>query len=221
MPQRPIKVAILTSGGIDSSLLVARALERGWEVYPYYLRFGMHWEEVEIEFLKKMLAYLKDPRLREPAIQAIPYREWFPEHWGFHPDRTPKLQAPDPAVYIPGRNIFLIACATAYAHRMEINKIWIGSLKGNSFKDGKVDFFQIYSEVLGDSFPKVIPIEEPYIHLDKNELIKQNPEFPYALTLTCIKPQGRRHCGTCQKCGERQRNFQLAGVQDPTDYATL
>ncbi|MDX1386125.1 MAG: 7-cyano-7-deazaguanine synthase [bacterium] len=221
MAQAPQKICILTSGGIDSSLLMEKALEQGYEVHPYYLRFGMHWEKAELDSLKKLITHLETPDLKPLTVQSIPYQQWFPDHWGFHPEETPELEAPDPAVFIPGRNIFLIACATAFSHRAQLEKIWLGTLKGNSFQDGKSDFFKAFSEILGYSFSTTVPIEEPFIQLEKLKLIGKNPDFPYSLTLSCIKPQEGKHCGACQKCGERQRHFRSAGLKDPTEYATL
>ena len=42
---------------------------------------------------------------------------------------------------------------------------------------------------------------------------------PLALTLSCMNPQGDRHCGRCSKCRERQDAFRVAGLPDPTEYA--
>jgi 7-cyano-7-deazaguanine synthase len=40
------------------------------------------------------------------------------------------------------------------------------------------------------------------------------------LTFSCLAPQGRRHCGRCNKCAERKRAFRQAGIPDPTKYAS-
>jgi 7-cyano-7-deazaguanine synthase len=38
--------------------------------------------------------------------------------------------------------------------------------------------------------------------------------------VSCIKPRGAVHCGRCTKCAERVEGFRLAGVPDPTRYAS-
>jgi 7-cyano-7-deazaguanine synthase len=36
-----------------------------------------------------------------------------------------------------------------------------------------------------------------------------------------MSPIGGRHCGACSKCRERHDAFIDAGIDDPTDYASL
>ena len=43
---------------------------------------------------------------------------------------------------------------------------------------------------------------------------------PLELTMSCMNPAGDRHCGQCSKCRERIDAFRLAGVTDPTEYAS-
>ena len=53
--------------------------------------------------------------------------------------------------------------------------------------------------------------------------------LPLGWTFSCVRPilaagpedrlpGGGRHCGTCNKCGERRRAFADAGLTDPTEY---
>ena len=41
------RVAVLTSGGVDSAVLVADQSCRGEVVQPIYIRFGLSWERAE------------------------------------------------------------------------------------------------------------------------------------------------------------------------------
>ncbi|MBI4343187.1 MAG: 7-cyano-7-deazaguanine synthase, partial [Candidatus Omnitrophica bacterium] len=59
----------------------------------------------------------------------------------------------------------------------------------------------------------------PLRRLTKVEVIQRSREAPLALTFSCLRPRGRRHCGRCNKCAERQRAFRQARVADPTRYA--
>ena len=63
-------------------------------------------------------------------------------------------------------------------------------------------------------------ILRPYAALHKADVIRRGRDLPLELTFTCITPAGERPCGTCIKCGERQRGFRDANVTDPTDYFT-
>jgi 7-cyano-7-deazaguanine synthase len=44
---------------------------------------------------------------------------------------------------------------------------------------------------------------------------------PLELTLSCMRPDGDRHCGLCSKCRERQDAFKSANVLDPTAYTAV
>ena len=39
----------------------------------------------------------------------------------------------------------------------------------------------------------------------------------FSNTYSCYKG-GRKHCGKCGTCIERKEAFEIAGVEDPTDY---
>ena len=43
---------------------------------------------------------------------------------------------------------------------------------------------------------------------------------PFELTLSCMNPESRLHCGLCSKCRERHDAFLEAGLADPTSYAS-
>ncbi|MGH8558655.1 MAG: 7-cyano-7-deazaguanine synthase [Methylococcales bacterium] len=38
-------------------------------------------------------------------------------------------------------------------------------------------------------------------------------------TFSCIATVAEQHCGRCNKCAERKRAFQQAGISGQTDYA--
>ena len=48
------KISVLASGGLDSSVLIAK-LADGAEVYPIYVRCGFAWEDMELAVLQSFL----------------------------------------------------------------------------------------------------------------------------------------------------------------------
>ena len=66
-----------------------------------------------------------------------------------------------------------------------------------------------------------IVVEAPFASREKREVIRLGVELgvPLELTLSCMNPQGGRHCGRCSKCRERRDGFNAAGVEDRTRYA--
>src|SRR4051812_2374971 len=54
--RRDSAVAVLASGGIDSAILCIDSLLAFARVHPIYVRFGLRWEDVELESLRRFLA---------------------------------------------------------------------------------------------------------------------------------------------------------------------
>ena len=213
-----LRVCILASGGIDSSLLIHQALQESAEVHPLYIAFDFFWEPLELESLKKLLQKMATPSLKELLVSSVSYGEFFPEHWGYHTDQVPDRHAPDTEVLIPGRNLFLFSQGALHCHSQDLSEIWIGSLKGNPYPDAEPTFFVEMEQLLSKAWGRDLKIRAPFRHLSKWELVNQFPDFPYHLTVTCLRPQGDHHCGNCNKCEERRINFQKAGLRDPTHY---
>ena len=57
------RIAILTSGGLDSSVLLAEEAKTA-EVYPIYVRCGLAWEDAERKALDAFLNALTSPNVK-------------------------------------------------------------------------------------------------------------------------------------------------------------
>jgi 7-cyano-7-deazaguanine synthase len=65
-------------------------------------------------------------------------------------------------------------------------------------------------------------VQAPFMHLDKAEIVRRGAAagVPFEATWSCYAG-GEVHCGRCGTCVERREAFELAGVADPTTYATV
>src|SRR5205809_100707 len=90
-------VAVLTSGGLDSAILVADVATIAPVVYPLYIRAGLHWEEVELAQLRKYLAALESthPALRPLTVLELPVRDLYGDHWSLTGKNVPDAATPD------------------------------------------------------------------------------------------------------------------------------
>lgn len=211
------QIAVLASGGLDSSVLIAKLAVDG-EVYPIYLRCGFKWEDVELRFLRSFLDAIHSPNVKEITTLPAPAAPLYGDHWSVTGARVPAADEPDENTYLPGRNILLIALAAIWCSMHGVSRIAIGSLGSNPFPDATSEFFESFARNLSSGLSHKILIETPLRGFHKEDLIKQFSGLPLDLTLTCMAPEGSRHCGQCNKCFERQQAFKKAGIRDRTVY---
>jgi 7-cyano-7-deazaguanine synthase len=217
------RIAVLASGGLDSAVLLAD-LARSDTVFPLYVEAGLTWETLEKRALLSYLDALDLPNLQPLTVLEMPVAGIYGSHWSTTGKELPNYDAPDSAVYLPGRNVLLIGVAAVWCALHDIRTIAIGSLDDNPFPDATPSFFKDYGRLLSRALAHDIRVIAPYRHLHKSQLIERLPELPLELTLTCMAPVTAGisvlHCGACNKCRERQDAFREAGVQDRTAYAS-
>jgi 7-cyano-7-deazaguanine synthase len=211
------KISVLASGGLDSSVLIAK-LAADAEVYPIYVRCGFAWEEMELNGLQAFLDALHNRNVKPTTVLSAPTAVLYGDHWSVNGARVPGADEPDENTYLPGRNILLISLAAIWGSTHGVSRIAIGSLGGNPFPDATPDFFETFARVLSIGLGHNVIIDAPLRGFHKEDLIKQFKDLPLELTLTCMAPKGSQHCGQCNKCFERQQAFHKAGVVDRTVY---
>jgi 7-cyano-7-deazaguanine synthase len=188
------------------------------EVYPIYVQWGLAWEVTEHQALEAFLSALKNPHTHSPVLISVPIKAVYGDHWSLNGASVPSAEDPDSAVFLPGRNILLIGLAAVWCSTHGVSRISIGSLGGNPFPDATPEFFARFADTLGTGLGHKIIVDAPFRGLTKSDLIRRFAELPLELTLTCMAPKSGRHCGRCNKCGERRNAFSESGVPDRTVY---
>jgi 7-cyano-7-deazaguanine synthase len=133
---------------------------------------------------------------------------------------VPGAATPDAAVYLPGRNLLLLAKAAVYGALTGLDTLLLGTLKGNPFPDATPTFFATMTRAIQHGLGVPMRIETPFRNMGKADVIRTAGHIPWVETWSCLRPIGARHCGACNKCAERRRAFAEAGIADPTRYAT-
>ncbi len=212
------RMAVLASGGLDSSVLLYN-LASDYDVVPLYIQKGLAWEDAEREALERFIEQLNHPRVSSPVTLPLPVDGLYGKHWSITGEGVPTADEPDEHVFLPGRNILLFTAAAIWCQASGVNQIAVGSLEGNPFPDATDQFFTDLARLLSTALSHEITIVAPYRQLSKVAVIKQFQQLPLALTLTCNAPHEGHHCGGCNKCYERQQAFAKAKVEDHTLYA--
>jgi 7-cyano-7-deazaguanine synthase len=213
---------VLFSGGLDSAVLLALESRDRSPVVPVHVRSGFAWEDAERRAIDRLLAAPAFAAVSPLVTLTVDMREVYPPtHWAVtgHP---PAYDTPDEDVYLEGRNLVLLAKAAVLCARLRIGRIALGSLKDNPFPDATPDFFDSMQRALSVGLNHPIEIVRPLssVHKDAVVGLGRTLGVPMELSMSCMNPQGDRHCGACSKCRERIDAFRAAGLTDGATYVT-
>jgi 7-cyano-7-deazaguanine synthase len=213
------RVAVLASGGLDSSVLLAELARKGRHVFPVYIRAGLRWEPDELRTLRRFIRKLKMKRIEPVAALRLPMRDLAGDHWSVTGRNVPGYRAALASNYIPGRNLSLLSKAAIFCARNRIGEIALAPLGSNPFPDARPEFFRAFARAVELGVGLKLRIHAPFAQLTKAEVVRLGRDLPLQLTLSCARPNGIVHCGECTKCAERVEGFREAGVPDPTRYS--
>jgi len=214
-------LAVLVSGGLDSAILLAESLRSYAAVHPLYVQVAARWEAVELAYLRRFLAAVAAPNLRPLVVLSQPVADVYGEHWCLSGDGVPASDSPDDAVFLPGRNVLLLAKPLLWCHLNRVPAIATAPLASNPFPDADAAFYDGFAGVVSRAVAGQVRVLRPYadLGLGKADVLRRGVAMPLCHTFSCLDPVGGLHCGRCNKCAERQHGFRDAGLPDPTTYA--
>ena len=219
MTALPADLAVLASGGLDSAVLVADLREQGSVVQPIYVRFGLAWEPVEEAHLRSFLQTVSGPGVRPLVVLEEPVADLYGAHWSVSGEDVPDAASPDAAVYLPGRNLLLLAKSSVWCALHGVATIALGTLENNPFPDSSADFFDAFGVLVGLGLSHRLSVLAPFAGMTKSEVLRRGRHLRLEHTFSCIDPKDGVQCGRCNKCAERRRAFAAESIADDTPYA--
>lgn len=129
---------------------------------------------------------------------------------------------------VPNRNAIMLSIAFGVARAASATRVYAGMHAGDHaiYPDCRASFILAYGAAMNEAnadLPRELQVvlTTPFIYKSKTDIVKEGTilKVPFNITYSCYKG-GLQHCGTCGTCNERREAFQLAGVKDPTTYAT-
>ncbi len=214
----PFPLAVLISGGLDSAILLGDALRHHAAVVPIYVRCGLSWEAVEFAYLERYLAALRAPALQPLIVLDQSIADVYGPHWSITGNNIPDANSPDEAVFLPGRNVLLLAKSLLWCHLHHVPAIALGSLQTNPFPDATPAFFHGFQEIVNQAMQGSVEVRLPFGGMKKVAVMQLGNGLPLEHTFSCIAPIDGLHCGNCNKCAERKHAFADAEMADPTRY---
>ena len=122
---------------------------------------------------------------------------------------------------VPFRNGIMLSIAVGLAESHGLKRIFIANHGGDHtiYPDCRPEFIQAIDDAAQAGTYENVRIEAPYTNITKADIVKRGSALGihYEDTWSCYKG-GDIHCGKCGTCTERKEAFELAGVQDPTEY---
>jgi 7-cyano-7-deazaguanine synthase len=125
---------------------------------------------------------------------------------------------------VPNRNAIMLAIAFGVAAARQAEAVGVAVHGGDHFiypdcRPDFIDAFQAMQNRALDGYANV-RLYAPFVHVSKADIVTEGTRHatPFDQTWSCYKG-GDVHCGRCGTCVERREAFDLARLQDPTDYA--
>jgi 7-cyano-7-deazaguanine synthase len=215
------KVVAIYSGGMDSTVLLYHLRSQGYDVMALSVDYGQrHRKELdsarsichmtgiphEVADLRGITHLLKGSSLTDSEIDV-------PD--GHYAEESMK------ATVVPNRNMIMLSVAIGYAISLGAQFIAYGAHAGDHtiYPDCRPEFAAAINTAALLADWHQVELLRPFIRMTKTEIAKRGAELnvPFELTWSCYKG-GERHCGGCGTCVERAEAFNLAGLQDPTEY---
>jgi 7-cyano-7-deazaguanine synthase len=215
----PERIAILASGGLDSSVMLGVIARAGRQVFPVYVRAGLSWERDELATLKRFVRALKMPNVEPVTALNLPMGDLAGDHWSMTGRGVPGYDASLSSNYILGRNFTLLAKASIFCARNQIGEIAMAPLESNPFPDARPEFFRAFARAVELGVGIKLRVRTPFAGMTKADVVRKGAGMPLDLTVSCARPKGNIHCGACTKCAERVEGFAAAGIEDPAPYA--
>ena len=224
------KTVVLSSGGIDSTTVMAIAKHEGYKIYSLSFFYGQR-HAFELEAAQKVANAIG---VTEHLVINIDLKQIggssLTDDIDVPKDRNEQeMTRKIPVTYVPARNTIFLSIALAWAEVLKSSDIFIGvnAIDYSGYPDCRPEYIDAFERMAnlatkaGVEGDIKIRIRTPLIRLTKAQIIQKGIELgvDYALTHSCYdpSPQGLA-CGRCDSCFLRRKGFKEAGVSDPTQY---
>ena len=230
MTETQKKAVVLSSGGLDSTTVIAIAQDQGYAVYSLSFFYGQR-HAFELGAARKVADVLgvarhlvADVDLKQIGGSALTDDIEVPK------GREEAIMEQEiPVTYVPARNTIFLSYALAWAEVLGASDIFIGvnAVDYSGYPDCRPEYIEAYERMAnlatkaGVEGRTRLRIQTPLLHMTKARIIQTGVALgvDYGLTHSCYDPSPEGlACGACDSCLLRKKGFAEAGVPDPTPY---
>jgi len=238
------KAIVLSSGGVDSTVCVAMAVEKfGAEnVATTSIFYGQkhnkelecarkvadHYKLKHYEFDLSSVLQFSNCSLLVQSTQEIDHKSYAEQiasnaaaaQNGATDSAAAKGKV---STYVPFRNGLMLSVCASLAQSIFENddvEIYMGAhgddAAGNAYADCSEAFVSTMSKAISIGTYEQVKVTAPFAGLSKAQVVKKGLELkaPFELTWSCYEG-GERPCGTCGTCIDRAKAFAANNAADP------
>lgn len=196
-----VKALVLHSGGLDSTVCLLKAQQRGRDVLSLGIDYGQT-HRIELEYARQQSERF--------AIQRRVLKiEWDKPLRQTPVNRTPaEMRRGTSSAFLPGRNAVFLTLACAEAAGIGAAEVWIGvnAIDFSGYPDCRPEFIGAFQKMIRRAIPHGPRIVAPLLRWSKVRIARA------ALSLglqpgdvwCCYRPQlthrGVEPCGQCDAC---------------------
>jgi 7-cyano-7-deazaguanine synthase len=224
------KAIVLSSGGIDSTTVMAMARTEGYELYSLSFYYGQR-HAFELKSAEKVARFFNVTRhlVIDIDLQKIGGSS-LTDHMDVPKDRKEtEIENNIPTTYVPARNTIFLSYSLAWAEALDAADIFIGvnAIDYSGYPDCRPEYIEAFEKMANLATKSGVEgkihftIRTPLLKMTKAEIIRHGNSLgvDYSITHSCYDPSPNGlACGSCDSCLFRKKGFLEAGVKDPTRY---
>jgi 7-cyano-7-deazaguanine synthase len=221
------KIVVTLSGGMDSAVLLWKAIESvgSDNVYPLFFDYGQrHIREKECAVLQaninnvsKQFKIVNVTSIRDLASTSSLTNDNINT-----PNVKEMMGEAQPKSYVPFRNMMFLSMCCAYAETVGANEVWYGATKIDSlagYWDAEENFVSRINSLIELNREKSIKVVAPLLEMDKVDIIKDGVRLgvEFDKTYTCYSGEYPADAESASS-SLRIKGFINAGLVDPMPY---
>ncbi len=226
------KAIVLSSGGVDSTVCVAMAIEKfGTENVATTSIFYGQKHRKELDCAKAVADFYGIKHyefdisniLQFSNCSLLAHSDEEIEHASYDQQVTKSANG-KVSTYVPFRNGLMISICATLAQSIFPNDdtiIYLGAhgddSAGNAYADCSEEFIYSINDSISIGTYDQVHVAAPFAGLSKADVVRKGLELkvPFELTWSCYEG-GEKPCGTCGTCIDRAKAFEANNAKDPT-----
>jgi len=230
------KLVLTLSGGMDSSVLLHMAQDRGYEhIHTITFDYGQrHKRELacvdkQINNFNKMFNGWFNLKVTNKVLDVKYIKDIAPTSSLTNKDiDNPNISEmagdAQPVSYVPFRNMMFLSICSSYAEGVGADTVWYGAAQVDSlagYWDGSEEFVDTVNGVTALNRENRINIEAPLLVMSKAEIIEEGLRLGVKFndTWTCYSDREDKLAdATTPSSSLRVKGFMDAGYKDPIQY---